>query len=665
MTKLNFAAALALIFSSGAAAAFSSPSTSAGLISDAIGDLYRATHYGQVAISPDGSQVAWIANGALYVELTRGGEARRIEAAGDHEFDSDIAWSPDSHRLAFLSDAGRNGEMEIYISDPGRRRTRLLTHVTGDLSSLHWSPDGRQIAFLFIENAPRTAGPLAPMTPPSGVIESEIFEQRLALADVNTGSVRQLSPADMYVYEYDWSPAGDRFVISAAHGAGDANWWLAQLFTLSAAGGAPQFLYRPPLQVAEPRWSPDGERIAFIGGIMSDEGITGGDLFELPAVGGRPRNLTAGIKETVNSFTWTPAGSMVVVFNDHGRADIQRIGSATSPAPATAASLERLWEAPESVLSGGWPYSVSLARDGNVSAVIRESFSRPPAVWAGPLGHWTQLTHDNDSLQPDSGRVEDLHWTSDGRYVQGWLIYPRNFDPHLRYPMIVVVHGGPAAAARPSWPGSFFNSSVFSTAGYFVFEPNPRGSNGGGEAFEAANVKDFGYGDLRDIMRGVDAAAGRAPIDLNRLGITGWSYGGYMTMWAVTQTHRFKAAVAGAGIANWLSYYGENDIDQWMIPYFGASVYRDPAVYARSAPITFITHATTPTLVLVGDRDGECPTPQSFEFWHALKSLGTTTQLVVYPDEGHYIRFQQHQRDIINRSLHWFNTYLNSPAAAP
>ncbi len=165
--------------------------------------------------------------------------------------------------------------------------------------------------------------------------------------------------------------------------------------------------------------------------------------------------------------------------------------------------------------------------------------------------------------------------------------------------------------------------------------PNPRGSYGQGEAFTQANRKDFGYGDLRDILAGVDTVLAKYPVDPNRVGITGWSYGGFMTMFAVTQTHRFRAAVAGAGISDWLSYYGENSIDQWMIPYFGASVYDDPQVYAKSSAITFIKNVTTPTLAVVGDRDGECPAPQSFEFWHALRDLHVPAQLVVYPNEGH------------------------------
>jgi len=171
-------------------------------------------------------------------------------------------------------------------------------------------------------------------------------------------------------------------------------------------------------------------------------------------------------------------------------------------------------------------------------------------------------------------------------------------------------------------------------------------------------VKDFGYGDFRDIERGVDAALAAAPIDPKGLGICGWSYGGYMAMWAVTQTNRYRAAVAGAGIVSWQSYYGQNRIDQWLVPFFGASVYDDPAVYARSSPITFIKKAKTPTLVLHGDRDSEVPTPQGYEFWHALKTLGVPTALVIYENEGHAITQPKHQLDRDRRLIEWFDRYL-------
>jgi dipeptidyl aminopeptidase/acylaminoacyl peptidase len=254
--------------------------------------------------------------------------------------------------------------------------------------------------------------------------------------------------------------------------------------------------------------------------------------------------------------------------------------------------------------------------------------------------------------------MKSVHWPSDDFTIQGWLLYPINFDPEKKYPMVVSVHGGPSSMVHSAWPGPPSFSAALSAAGYFVFYPNPRGSYGQGEAFTRANVKDFGGGDFRDIVAGARQVFGLEPIDPQRVGITGWSYGGYMTMWAVTQTDMFRAAVAGAGLANFESYYGENQIDKWMVPFFGATVYDDPEVYRKSSPIAFIKKAKTPALVLVGDSDGECPTPQSYEFWHALKTLGVETELVVYDHEGHSFAKPAHQRDVIERVAAWFDAHL-------
>jgi dipeptidyl aminopeptidase/acylaminoacyl peptidase len=170
----------------------------------------------------------------------------------------------------------------------------------------------------------------------------------------------------------------------------------------------------------------------------------------------------------------------------------------------------------------------------------------------------------------------------------------------------------------------------------------------------------MGYGDLRDILAGVDTVEKLAQVDDHRLGLTGWSYGGFMSMFVPTHTNRFRAAVAGAGISDWQSYYGENRIDKWMIPFFGASLYDDPADYAKSSAINFIKRAKTPTLIVVGERDEECPAPQSFEHWHALKTLGVPTTLVVYANQGHHIADHDDQVDILRRSLAWFGKYLGS-----
>ena len=636
-------------------------------IDETIDLLFAAQTFDQVAISPDGKQVAWVqslpgkdqeptSDSAIYFATMDQPSSphRRITAGNGRsaQAEHDIAWAPDSKQVAFLSDRIKSSQLQLYVAKVAGKLPRKLTNLTGFLAVPQWSPDGKALAFLFTENAPRAAGPLEPMTPASGVIEEHVYKQRLAVVDLSTGKVRQVSPADLYVYEYDWSPDGASFAMIAAHGAGDANWYKAQLYTLSIGSGETKSIYQPPLQIAIPRWSPDGSRIACIAGLMSDEGQIGGDVFVVPATGGEARNITPKMKASASWLSWLPSSNQIL-FAEHidGASGIAKVDPSSE-------NIVPIWTGPEHLSSEGGGFTFSMARDEKASAVIRQSFQDPPEVWAGPVGSWQQVTRVNQNLHPNWGEAKSIHWNHDGRLIQGWLLYPSHYDPNRRYPMVVSVHGGPASAVRSSWPKTFFDLAVLSSQGYFVLFPNPRGSFGQGEAFTRANVKDFGYGDLADILAGVDEVARTLPVDQQRLGIGGWSYGGYMTMWTVTQTSRFHAAVAGAGIANWQSYFGENDIDQWLIPYFGATVYDDPAVYARSSPITFIKNVKTPTLILVGDRDGECPVPQSYEFWHALKTLGVKNQFVVYANEGHRIAQPEHRRDTLKRTLEWFNQYL-------
>ncbi|HMG33315.1 MAG TPA: S9 family peptidase [Blastocatellia bacterium] len=661
MIKTSFAITLTFLISYSAIAQTNGQNP--GTAEEVIAQLSKTQAITETVISPDGTRVAWVtlpsgtAPRIQVASIDSPANAKNLVGAGaasrkgsEIYEEHGIAWSPDSRSVAFLSDRSKPGQLQLYIVSAAGGIAKRLTSLTGFLDGVSWSPNGSTIAMLFTENAPRASGPVQPATIQTGVIDTQIYEQRVALVDVATGAVRHLSPPDLYVYEYDWSPDGKTLAAIAAHGSGDNNWYVAELFTIDVGSGRTNSLLKPGMQIASPRWSPDGKSISFIGGLMSDEGVVGGDIFLVPAAGGPSRNLTPGLKASAASLVW-PRDRILFTENIDGESGVVALDPASG-------ELKQLWRGPENVSATQGNFGLSFSADGNRSALIRSSDQHPPEVWAGTTGSWRRITSINQNVKPLWGESRSIHWANDGFNIQGWLIYPRNFDSSRRYPMIVVVHGGPSSAVRPSWPGTFFNTTVFSADNYFVLMPNPRGSYGQGEAFTRANVKDFGYGDLRDILAGVDEVTKTLPVDKERVGVTGWSYGGFMTMWAVTQTNRFRAAVAGAGIANWQSYYGQNGIDQWMIPFFGASVYDDPAVYARSSPMNFIKTVKTPTLILVGDRDIECPTPQSYEFWHALKTLGVPTQLVVYENEGHHIARREHRLDIMTRSLNWFNQHF-------
>jgi dipeptidyl aminopeptidase/acylaminoacyl peptidase len=662
--------------------------------------LNRGHSVGQVAVSPDGKRLAWLQPGKDGAEIRVAAledlsKSVRVTAAAkpeQHCHEGQIVWAPNAKALAFFSDCAKPGEQtDLYLSPVDGSAARRLTELKGYVEAPAFSPDGQSVAFLYVEGATRAAGALAAMKPPTGVIGEDGVEiQRVAVARVDAAKPAApafATPANLHVYEFDWRPDSKGLVYVAADPPGENNWWVAKLYTqeLGSTGSdsakailAPEQVSGPlhGLQIAVPRWSPDGKAIAFIGGLMSDQGSTGGDVWIVSADGGRPVDLTPKRPTSPAWIEWGDDEHIFVSELAGGNSQLVRFrlqGDRTSESVATSFGSP-IFSIPGSVGDGRMELSLSSPADHSVFVFHASTFDHPTEVYEAKAGGAmagggtsaglegvTQLTHLNDGVEPAWGKSVSLNWTSDGFHVQGWLMLPKDYDPAKKYPLIVEVHGGPAAAVVAHWGGGGgLSATAFSALGYFVLQPNPRGSYGQGEEFTQANRKDFGYGDLRDILAGVDTVLAQYPVDANRVGLTGWSYGGFMSMFAVTQTQRFKAAVAGAGISDWQSYYGENSIDQWMIPYFGASVYDDAAVYAKSSAISYIKQVKTPTLVVVGDRDGECPAPQSFEFWHALRDEHVPTQLVVYPNEGHGFVDPVHRRDVMERAVEWFGQYLGA-----
>jgi len=432
--------------------------------------LARQTRYTEAALSPDGKQIAWVesvagANGvvdrdtAIYLAQTDSKEKRRITAGTSAVcIENSAAWSPDGNKLAFLSDCAKAKQPELYTVDASGGNPQQQTTLTGYLSHPTWAPNGKSIALLFIENANRESGPLVASHRDAGVVEEHFQEQRLALIDTATRTVRPLSPADTYVYEYDWSSDSRMLAYTAAKGNGDNNWWIAELFTIDAQTGKIAHVLKPAAQIAVPRFSPDGSKIAFISGLMSDEGSTGGDIYAVNSSGGEAVDLTPGRKSSPNWLQWLPSKQILFTETVDGGSAIASLNPETKEA-------EVLWRGDESIHAGS--DALSVADDGKTVAAVRSGWKLAPEVWSGPINEWKKQTGGNDDQKPVIGNADKLHWSSDGTQVEGWLVYPVNYDAGKRYPMVVIVHGGPAAAAKPRWPSEYDNV-LLSAEGYFV-----------------------------------------------------------------------------------------------------------------------------------------------------------------------------------------------------
>ncbi len=696
----------ALVFVSAAsgsparAAASASPDPNDSRIAEIMQRLRGVQTFEAVAVAPDGKTVAWAVTAkppkttatadsgkpgqTLQIAAIAGTDVRTVtiaQAVKSCRY-SNLSWSRDGRTLAFLSNcnhgAAGDDQFDIYEVTARGGAARRISQLHGLVNQLAWKPNGSELSFLYVEGDVHPVSAVSATKALVGVIGvTGVEQQRVAVLPASGGEVRQITPADIFIYEYDWSATGDRLAYIGAPPPGRDNWWTAKLYT-QALSGEPKVALDTTsvsgplhgLQIALPRWSPDGSQIALIGGLMSDQGSTGGDVYMLPAAGGPPVDVTPGIDISPAWLTWTGNHTLLVSSAAGGST---RLSSFTlhGNRPATQQTLLTV---DARLADGTFASAVSVSARHDVLAFVDSTFDTPPEVYSVSLetntaaepraaGSPHAVTHVNDQVQPLWGKTVAVNWHDDGFQVQGWLLFPPNYDTHKRYPMIVYVHGGPSAATLPIWPRDGYGPVPLAAMGYFVLMPNPRGSYGGGERFTKGVRLNMGYGDLRDILAGVDRVESQYPIDDSRLGLTGWSYGGFMSMFAPTQTHRFKAAVVGAGLSNWESYYGENSIDEWMIPFFGASVYQDPKAYAKSSAIDFIRNDRTPSLVVVGEYDGECPAPQSFEYWHALRAMGIPTTLVVYAGEGHAFDKPQDLRDVMERALRWFGKYLGTETA--
>ncbi len=663
------------------------------------------------AWSPDGARLAFISDRhergkpALYVMPADGGEAERLVTERGEL--SAPRWSPDGSRIAFLlkevdspveekrKKEGRDDAvtvdtddryMRLWLVDVASRAvTRLLpTGQAPDPSALDgpapteqhvlehaWSPDGSRIAYLYTAT-PRindayaaTLGTLTPHPPLPHTGEGELDaapgrEGELDAAPGHKDRQRVLSsaesahstgPSTIAGSEAGVlpSPAAEAAVLPApARGSG-----------VGGEGSPGEGLCRVYGYPKGLCWSPDGTRLAVIGGeVQQPFAPSNAAPLVVPVSGGEPRPACVGHLMDVEWVEWLSDDDLIVAGVEGTRGAYYRL----PVADATAGSqhLSALFAAGQP--ERGTPREYALSRDRSTMAWTRADTTSPGDLWAArPGGEPARLTMLNPQLERMAWSApQEVSWTApDGLEVRGLLIRPLGYEPGRRYPTIIHPHGGPAGAWTDNFYASWHNWDGFLAArGYAVLLPNPRGSTGRGSAYLAANKGDVGGGEWQDVLSGAQWTIESGIADPECMGIGGWSWGGFLTAWAITQTNIFKAAVMGAGLSNLLSDHGQNDIPDANRLIFDALPYDDFDAYWRVSPLRHVARVTTPTLILHGERDARVTPAQGQEFYRALTVRGVPTRFVLYPREGHPIEERAHQLDLLRRVLEWFDSYL-------
>jgi len=612
----------------------------------------------QVAESsrPSGPDLPAFAPSAIWIAPADGdGPATRLTWG---RCDTTPRWSPDGRWLAFLSDREKDGQRQVYLLPRSGGEARRIGRVAGTvpvsrvLTSLAWFPDGRRLAFLMTEPADAETRDRIEAGDDRIVFEEEPRFQRVWSVDLAAGEVVPISPAGVQVWEFALSPDGARIAAVVAEQPHEWSWYTAALAVLDVGGSSVTELHRSRRQVARPAWTPDGRHVAFLTSNWSDRGYDQGTPMVVPVSGGEATWATGEDDDVSDvAIAFGADGRLVTATNQHA-------GGAVSTIDIADGERRWLWQDRRAI----GPISQVRLADGRqrFTAVI-EDFDNPPEVHAAELEDgrlvWRRLS-DVHAPWRTVARAEcrELHWQgADGTPIQGFLYLPPGYAGG-RLPLVTIVHGGPAGCVQFQYHfGSGRWARPILDAGLAVFVPNFRGSTGWGLRFAEANIGDMGGEDFRDVMTGIDRIVADGMADPERLGIAGWSYGGYMSAWAITQTDRFRAAVVGAGITDWRGFHGRSYLHSWDRIHYGDSDPYDPqSEHTRFSPMTFVGNVRTPTLILHGELDWDVPVEQGYVLHRALKDLGVETRLVVYPREPHGISESEHRLDLLERVRDWF-----------
>ncbi len=634
-------------------------------------------------MSPDGMHVVyeetrtnWEANAFetdLWLADVATGESHLLTTAVKSS--SDAAWSPDGKWIAFVSDrpapmpGSPAGKKQVYVMPLAGGEAQQLTKMENGVNAFEWAPDSARIALTAEAPESKAMKDRAETFGDYHVIHADYPMVHLWVVDLPKtdaagrspapGQPKLLTPGEAFsVGSFSFAPDGTRIAFSAQRDPDLISGFSSDIYTVTLADGTVKKIVDTPGPDNDPKWSPDGTQIAFVTANGSKAFFyTNRRIAVVGSEGGMPRVLTLSFDEDPGLLRWSPEGIYFSALQKT-RAGLFLLDPKTGATAPVAM--------PGTEIAGQFTFS----KDFQHVAYRGAGANQYAEIYASAVrgGAPVKLTHVSEQLAGfDTAKREVVQWKSgDGTLVEGILVKPADFDPKKKYPLLVVIHGGPTGIDTPVITADrYYPVERFVAKGALVLRPNYRGSAGYGEKFRSLNVRNLGVGDYADVISGVDSLIAQGFVDQDRVGSMGWSEGGYISAFITTSSDRFKAVSVGAGISDWMTYYANTDITPFTAQYLKATPWDDPEIYRKTSPISYIAKAKTPTLIQQGSADKRVPVADSFELRQALEDHGVPVKMVLYDGFGHPVNKPKQQRAVMEENENWFDHYIWGDPLAP